>query len=173
MNNIVPRMVATLGRWETCALKSYKDTDGTWHVGYGHGNANNHPPFVDEHTVLKDEAEAMAILISELTDIYAPQLNKMLAKIDCKLNDNQYCGLLDVLYNRGAGRLRESKAWDWLTRPSEPNYLKECARAIVFSHVDGFTPLDVSVDRVTGVERVYLGLTLRRIDDASLFLARQ
>jgi hypothetical protein len=50
---------------------------------------------------------------------------------------------------------------------------KNAAQAIVFSHVEGFTPLDVAKDRVTGVERVYLGLTLRRIDDASLFQARQ
>lgn len=165
-------MMATLARWETCVLKAYKDNDGTWHVGYGHGNANNHPPFVDENTVLKDEAEAMAILVGELNEIYVPQLTKLLANIHCTVNDNQFCGLLDVLYNRGAGRLIASKAYDWLKRPSEKWYLEHCAEALVFSHVEGFTPLDVAKDKITGVERVHLGLTLRRIDDASLFLSK-
>lgn len=166
-----PRFFEVLEKWETIQLRSYRDTDGTWHVGAGHGNANNYPPFVDEHTVLKDRDEAMRILTGEINEIYVPQLVSLFKKIDfTPPDDNYFCGFLDTLYNRGHGRLEHSAAYDWLKHPEKKNYMKEAVRALVFSHVDGFTPLDVSQDRETHIERIYLGLTLRRIDDAALCL---
>lgn len=169
MNVILPKMRATLARWEVCMLKPYKDTDGTWHIGYGHGNANSFPPFVDENTVLKDEAEAMSILVGELEAFYAPQLYRVLSAGKIVLNDFQYNACLDIVYNRGIGTFRKSKTYDWLTRKDEKNHMAHAAEAMVNSAVEGFAPLNVAKDRVTGIERVYLGLTCRRIDDASLF----
>ncbi|MEP6827954.1 MAG: hypothetical protein ABJA10_07755, partial [Aestuariivirga sp.] len=78
---------------------------------------------------------------------------------------------LDIVYNRGAGTFAKSKAYDWLKHPEDKNYLAHAAESIVNSDVYGFTPLNVAKDRVTGAERVYLGLTCRRIDDAALFQA--
>ena len=167
-NSIVPQLYHTLKRWETCVLKSYKDTDGTWHVGFGSGNATGHWK-IDENTVLQDEAEAIRMLETDLHDHFAPQLDKILELEGVEVNDFEYSALLDCLYNRGQRRVRNSAALNWLKRPTEKNYRAEACRAIVFSHVDGFEPLDVAQDRVTGIDRVYLGLTLRRIDDAHLF----
>jgi GH24 family phage-related lysozyme (muramidase) len=167
-NNIVPQMMQILRRWETFVAKSYKDTDGTYHVGYGSGNATGHWK-IDENTVLKDEAEALRMLETDVNDHYSPQLDKILELEGVEVNDFEYSALLDILYNRGQRRLRNSAALNWLKRPTEKNYRAEACRAIVFSHVDGFEPLDVAADRVTGIDRVYLGLTLRRIDDAHLF----
>lgn len=192
---IVPRTIQILDDWETCQLKAYKDNDGTWHVGFGHGNANHYPPFVDEFTVLKDRDEAMKILVGELNEVYVPQLTKLLDNSLIKLTDSQSSALLDVGYNRGMGRLRDSIAFRFLQHPEVEYYKKWAARALVFSTVDRFiagedelakialykvsdindkfTPLDVAKDKKTGVERVHLGLTLRRIDDASLMLTKE
>ena len=169
MNVILPQMRKMLGRWEVCMLTPYKDTDGTWHIGYGHGNANSFPPFVDENTVLKDEAEAMSILVGELEKFYVPQLDHILLIGDIKLNDFQYNACLDIVYNRGIGTFRKSKCYDWLTKKGEKNNLAHAAEAMVNSNIEGFAPLNIAKDRVTGIERVYLGLTCRRIDDAALF----
>ena len=160
-----------LARWEVCMLTPYRDTDQTWHIGYGHGNANGFPPFVDENTRLKDADEAMAILVGELNAFYVPQLDAALKAIDFKPNDFQHNACLDIVYNRGAGTFKKSKCYDWLKQPNEKDYLAHAAEAMVNSDVWGFTPLNMAKDRVTGIERVYLGLTCRRIDDAALFQA--
>jgi GH24 family phage-related lysozyme (muramidase) len=167
--NLTPRFISTLARWEVCKLKPYKDTDGTWHIGYGHGNANSFAPFVDENTRLKDEAEAMAILLGELNEVYVPQLDSAFKEIDFKPNDFQHNACLDVLYNRGFGTFTHSKCYDWLMHPQEKGYLAHAAEAMVNSNVQGFAPLNVAADRDTGIPRIYLGLTCRRIDDAAMF----
>jgi len=180
MNALVPQLVPILARWETCQLKAYKDNDGSWHIGYGHGNANNFAPFVDEHTELRDEAEAMSILMGELNEVYLPQAANLFRKIDLKVNDFYYSGIVDVIYNRGIGRFagvdvgskafpKGSKAWDILKNEQGAKHFKErAAQALIISNVDGFVPLDVAKDKITGVERVHLGLTLRRAADCTL-----
>ncbi len=185
---IVPRMLDILARWETCQLKSYKDSDGTWHVGYGTGNANASLPFIiDEHTVLKDEPEARSLFLSELNNHYAPQLTTLLTKIGFAATDNQFSGLLDALYNRGAGRVENSLALRFLQHPEMQWFKEWAAMALVFSdpvHFGGYSPAaKVALETVWHGEpvepldvnakgEIRLGLTLRRIDDASLFLAK-
>jgi len=167
---MVPRMVEFIKRWELYMQNAYKDKDGSWHVGFGHGNAAGVLPFVDEFTVLKDEAEALAILEADLQYL-VPIIEKML-KVE--VNDNEFCALWDVAYNRGPGTLRNSAIIYWLNQPEVKNYRKLAANAFVH-YYEGpeypvFTKLDTSTDVVTQQQRVYLGLQLRRIDDASLFL---
>ena len=165
----VPRMISLLKRWELFMPKAYKDKDGSWHVGYGHGNAAKVPPFVDETTVLKNETEAMSILMDDLQYL-VPIVEK---QIKVPINDNQFCALLDVAYNRGPGTLRESAVMFHVNNTSDPLHLKRAAHAFVFHEprADGtdFAKLDTAFDPVFGEFRVYLGLTLRRIDDAALF----
>lgn len=157
-----------LAKWETFQEKAYKDNDGTWHVGYGTGNSNGF--HVDENTRLT-QPEALSILTRELNEFYVPQLDKLFEKIGFKPpNDHYYCGFLDCGYNRGMGRIRDSAAYDWLKKPTEKYYMKRAAAALVFSNIEGFAPLDVAKDKITGIERVHFGLTLRRIDDASMCL---
>lgn len=194
MNIIVPQMIPILGRWETSQLKAYPDNDGTWHVGFGHGNANGFPPFVDEHTVLRDEAEAMNILIGEISQFSMPQLVTLLDSAQIKVNDYQFSALLDATYNRGIGRVRDSIALRFLQYPDLKDYTAWAAKALVFSSVgrfihedekarealdavngldDHFEALDVAKDKKTKIERIHLGLTLRRQDDSSLFLHKE
>lgn len=165
---IVPRMIALLKRWELFMSKAYKDKDGSWHVGYGHGNAAKIPPFVDENTVVS-EAEAVSILMDDL-EYLVPIVEKL---VKVPLNNNQFCALLDVAYNRGPGTLRESAVMFHVNNKDDPLHLKRAANAFVFyeQKADGtdFAKLDVAHDQKIGADRVYLGLTLRRIDDAALF----
>ena len=194
MNQKVPRLIQMLDHWETCQLTAYPDNDGTWHVGFGHGNVNNFPPFVDEHTVLKDRAEAMTILLGEIDKIYVPQLDSLLTKNGLVVNDREYSALLDIGYNRGVGRLRDSIAMRFMQHSSLTDYKAWAAMAMVYSTpenfilksheaaaafatvagpTDVFAPLDIAKDKKTGIERVHLGLTLRRMDDAALFLSKE
>ena len=179
-NTLVPQMIPILARWETCQLKAYKDNDGSWHIGYGHGNANNFPPFVDEHTVLRDEAQAMEILVGELNEIYLPQVESLFKKIDLKVNDYFYSGITDVVYNRGIGRFaggdvgskqypRGSLSWNILKREQgSKNFMERAAEALIFSHAYDFAPLDTARDKITKIDRIHLGLTLRRAADCTL-----
>lgn len=169
LHKIIPQLVPVLTRWETFQNKAYRDNDGTWHAYYGHGNINNLPPFIDENFVGQGEAEGMKVLLNDLNQVYSPQLETMLETDGIEANDFEFNGLLDVLYNRGAGRLRKSLCWHWLQQTQEKWFMAEACKAIVFSNVEGYMPLDVAKDKVTGIPRVHLGLTLRRIDDASLF----
>lgn len=171
MANIHPMMLPLLARWETAQLKTYKDTDGSLRIGYGHGNINTVAPIVTEDMVLKDEAEAMEILLRELNEIYVPQLNSLFKKIDfTPPNDLYFSGWLDCLYNRGYGTVSKSAAYDWLKKPDRKNYMVHAANAFVLSHVEGFEPLDVSWDKNLGKVRVYEGLTARRACDTALCL---
>lgn len=161
---LVPRMIENAKRWELVMLKAYQDTDKSWHVGLGHGNAAGIFPHVDEFTVLKDEAEAMKIWEDDLQYL-VPILEKM---IKVPVNDNQFCALWDVAYNRGPGTLRTSAVIHHLNNIDDPHHMDKVPLAFIV-HEEGFTPLNVAADRVTGVPRVYTGLTNRRIDNASLF----
>lgn len=167
MRIIKPQMVSMLKRWETVMLKAYPDGDG-WSIGYGH-SGHSGPPVVDEHTVLADEEAATKILMTDLNEHYAPQLDTMLEVEGVDVNDWEWNALLDILFNRGMTRLRGSKCIDWLKQPTVKNYRGLACQAIVMSDVQGFQPLNQAKDRISGEIVVKLGLTLRRIDDASLF----
>lgn len=177
---ILPQTLHITTRWETCELSPYLDNDGTWHIGYGHGNAHGFAPFVDENTRLKDQDEALAILNAEMNEHYAPQLAKLLEKKGIEVNNYQFNGLLDIVFNRGIGHLAgpdagskefhvPSKCWYMMQQTHEEYFMAKACNAIVFSNVEGYTPLNVAKHRVTGVPTELLGLTQRRIDDASLF----
>jgi hypothetical protein len=180
-------LIPVLQRWEMYVRKAMRDKgkDPPWVVAYGHTNANNYPPFVDENTVVETEAEAMKILIGELNEVYVPQLNGLFEKIDFKPpNDLYYSGFLDTLYNRGAGRLagadagsklKGSYAWHLLkTTQGQKNWMVKAANALSRCHVEDFTPLDVAWDATLngglGGERIYEGLEGRRSVDNAICL---
>jgi GH24 family phage-related lysozyme (muramidase) len=165
---IIPEMLKVTKRWELCMLKSYPDTDGSWHVGYGHGNAAGIEPHVTADTVLANEEEATNILIADLQYLI-PILDKM---IKVPVNKYQYGALLDIAYNRGPGTLRRSAVIHHLNDTDDKLNYERAAKAMVLNE-DGFEPLNVAADRITGIPREYLGLTLRRIDDASLFMTKE
>lgn len=187
MAKIHAMMVPLLKRWETLVLEAHLDKGNPppWVIGYGHTNANNYPPFVQKGLVLRDDAEAMEILIGELNEVYVPQLNALFAKIGfTPPNDLYFSGFLDCLYNRGAGRLagadagsklKGSYAWHILkTKQGEKNWMVKAANALTLSHFEDFTPLDVAWDAILndgqGAERIYEGLTGRRACDTALCL---
>ena len=168
--NILPEMVAILKRWETCVLTPYLEPDlVTWSYGYGH-TGHSTGERVTEHTPpLKDEAAAHDILMRDLTEHYGPQLDRLLAAEGVELNVYEWNAFLDILFNRGATRLRGSAAMWLLKQPDLKNYRKLAAEAIIISNRPGFAALNTAKDRVTGEVVEKLGLTLRRIDDAALF----
>lgn len=181
MAEIHPMMVPLLKRWETYVKVAHRDKGNPppWVVGYGHTNANNYPPFVEEGYEVRDEAHAMEILIGELNEVYVPQLNKLFEKIDfTPPTDLYFSGWLDALYNRGAGRiagadagskLKGSYAWHLLkTTQGQKNWMVKASNALVLSHVEDFTPLDEAYDETLKADRIYEGLTARRACDAAL-----
>lgn len=166
---ILPEMVTMLKGWELCMLAAYVEPDGkTYSVGFGH-TGHSGPPAVDVNTRLRDEAEAHEILMRDLTDHYAPQLDKILEVEGVELNTFEWNAFLDILFNRGARRLRGSAAL-WLLKQTDlKNYRKLAGAAIVESDRPGFEALNTAKDRITGEVVWKLGLQLRRIDDAALF----
>jgi GH24 family phage-related lysozyme (muramidase) len=166
-------MVATLKKWELFVPTPYKEPDGkTWSYGYGH-TGHSTGEMVGEHTPpLKDEAEGHEILIRDLTEHYGPQLDTMLEAEGVDLGDYEWNAFLDILFNRGATRLRNSAAM-WLLKQTDlKNYRKLACAAIVDSDRPGFEALNTAKDRVTGEVVWKLGLHARRIDDAALFLTK-
>jgi GH24 family phage-related lysozyme (muramidase) len=185
MYNIHPMLVPVLVRWENFTKKAILDKGNPppWVVGYGHTNANNYPPFVEEGFEVRDEAHAMEILLGELNEVYVPQLKNLFQKIDFKPpNDLYFSGFLDTLYNRGAGRLagldagsekypNGSYAWHILkNEQGSKNWLCRAATALTLSHVGNFTPLDTAWDAEIKADRIYDGLTGRRAMDSAICL---
>lgn len=176
-------LVPLLKRWETYVQRATVDKgkDKPLVIGFGHTNANNYPPTVTADLVLRDEAQALEILLGELNTVYVPQLNKLFQKIDFKPpNALYYSGFLDALYNRGAGRLvgadagselKGSYAWHILKNMrGEKNWMVKAANALTLSHVEDFTPLDEAWDDELQADRIYEGLTARRACDTALCL---
>ena len=177
--NFAPQFIPHLQRWELFVGTVYQDTDGSHRQGYGHGNVNNFPPYVDASSPPITEPQAMEILLGELNQVYVPQLMKLFEKAGfTPPNDYYFCGWLDCLYNRGYGTMTRSAAFDWLKRPEVRNFRVHAANALTLSHVDGFEPLDVSEDKTLPIDpstgrpgkRVYEGLTGRRACDTALCL---
>lgn len=181
MNSVHPMLIPVLTRWETYVKRAMRDKgkNPPWVVGYGHTNANNYPPFVHEGYEMRDEAHAMEVLVGELTEVYAPQLDRLFEKIGFKPpNDLYYSGWLDATYNRGSGRiagadagskLKGSYAWHLLkTTQGQKNWMVKAANALTLSHVEDFTPLDEAWDESLRADRVYEGLTSRRACDTAL-----
>lgn len=185
MHPILPQMLLINRRWELCLLKSYKDKDQKWHAGWGTGPemAAKFGITIDENTVLT-QAQADVMHSRSLSEFFAPELEHHLDLSGIEVNDYQFNALLDILYNRGGGRLvgsdqwghkegdpwfKGSYAWHLMKQKGMFQRMENACKALVFSHVDDWTPLDEAFDKALGHDRVYLGLTLRRFDDASLF----
>lgn len=170
MRTILPQFLHINEGWETLVLHSYQDKDQKWHAGFGTGPemAARLGITLDANTVLT-EAQAEELHKRSINEFFAPELEKHLIKAGIETNDYQFNALLDVYYNRGARRLLGSYTWHWLQQKGEKWFMEYACEALVNSKVDGFIPLNEAYDKYLGHDRVYLGLTLRRIDDASLF----
>jgi lysozyme len=192
VSRLVPELYDLIREWETCQLKAYKDRDGTWHVGYGTGNNLDLGIVVDEHTVLANEEEAMALLHKWMEDL-EPRIAKIFPKSHL-LNDYQFSALVDPGYNRGPGTLRDSalahhvnvaldslsNAHDEVSEKAARRQLKIAAKWFVHYDLtdrdgDGkpdFKFLDWSNNRETGAFEHVDGLILRRICDGALYLKK-
>lgn len=184
---ILPDFLRINRRWETCVLTGYADKSSV-SIGWGTGRqmAAHYGIAVEVGTVITQQ-QADDLHINSINDHYAPELERHLDQENIETNDHEFNALLDVYYNRGACRLigcdragcghkqgsynwfKGSLAWHWLTQKDDEWFMKRACRAIVQSHDADWTPLDMAFDKVLGHERIYLGLELRRIDDASMF----
>jgi len=171
-NTVIPRVVVMTARWELFIDHVYPDKDGSLVIGYGHTNNLGTPPQVVPGKTVT-EPEARDILHNDL-DHVAKQVAIVTKGIE--LNDYQFGACVDVAFNRGIGRLRNSLPMYFMRHPEIKNHMAEAARAFVVRGIEinpdtgkEFSRLNYAIDQALGYEREYLGLTLRRIDNASLF----
>ncbi len=159
----------------------YPDKDGSLVIGYGHtNNLGTAPTVVPGMTVT--EAEATDILRNDLSHV-GQQV--MIVCDGLGLTECQFNAFCDIAFNRGIGRLRDSQPLYFMRHPEMKHYTGHAARAIVVRSMDinpdtgkEFSKLNWAVDlelpKIDGKpqSREYLGLTLRRIDNAALFKAK-
>jgi lysozyme len=90
---------ALIERNEGCVLHAYRDIVNVLTIGYGH-TANVTPG----QTIT--QAEADALLESDLVNEFAPGIETALAGLPC--TDNQFGALVSLAYNVGLGAIRGS-----------------------------------------------------------------
>lgn len=88
-------LIAMIKKFEGFYSKAYWDVDG-YSIGYGH-----HENVSKNDTIT--EAEASALLLKDLTNIYAPYVNNYVKTYN--FNQNEFDALVDFTYNCGAGNL--------------------------------------------------------------------
>jgi GH24 family phage-related lysozyme (muramidase) len=171
-----PRYEQFVCRFEQCKLEAYLDKDGTWHLGFGHGNASGQPPFVDATTKLKDAREALDILYNDMRHEYVPLTQRMVKPaVWDKLTAMQKWQLVDLNYNRGFVKFRDSLVLKWVNADDVEHHLALAAAAFADHdpELDGkeYAGLNISMDpKNPGGFKRYLGLDKRRICNAYFFV---
>ncbi len=153
-----PSGLAFIKSWEALFLQAYDDATekivrpgqgykGTLTIGYGHTDEAG-PPEVTVGMMLKDEAQASAILLSDL----APVEKRVSDLVKVPLNQNQADALVSFQFNCG-----------WLTHPHCS--LLAALNAGRYELADEDFML---YDRAQG--KVLMGLDRRRAAEKKLFL---
>jgi len=158
MPKLVPEGIALVCRWETFAPNPYQDNGGHLACGYGHSTIG--PPEVKLGEVW-DEPYASSVLKTDL-ELVGTRLLKL---ITVPLNDYQFSALCSVAYNTGVSGLAHSEAIRLLQDRTITYPYEKCALALVDYAVS-------AKDKITGIRRDFLGLKIRRITEAALFLTK-
>ena len=85
------KAIELIKKFEGCELEAYKDSGGTWTIGYGHTNK------VQEGDVIT-QAEADAYLAEDVA-VHASRVEKYQSIYN--FNENEYNALVDFAYNVG------------------------------------------------------------------------
>jgi lysozyme len=155
---LLPVGIELVKRWETFAPTAYLDHGGHWAIGYGHSTIGL--PEVKEGDVWTEEY-ASEVLKTDL-ELVGKRLLKL---VTVPLNDYQFSALCSVGYNTGVSGLLRSEAIRLLHDKTITYPYEKCALALVDYAVS-------AKDKITGIRRDFLGLKIRRITEAALFLTK-
>jgi len=156
--NVTDEGIKLIARWEGLHkvtrdglvypyLDKISRKKGLWTVGYGLTRINGKRVTRDTGPFTKEEC--LDMLKDEVLHLYAPATSRAL---QVELPDSAYSALVSFTYNLGAGNLRAST-------------LLKKVNAGKFNEVPGqFLRWNKSGGRV------YKGLTLRRLDEAAMFM---
>lgn len=158
MPQLLPEGIALVKRWETFVPDAYLDHGGKYAIGYGHSTIG--PPAVKEGDKWTEDY-ATDVLVSDLSDVGI----RLLKRITVPLNDYQYSALCSIAYNTGVNGLVNSRAITTLHDKTITYPYEKCALELVDYAVS-------AKDKHTGIRRDFLGLKIRRITEAALFLTK-
>ena len=158
MPKLLSEGIALVKRWETFVPDAYLDHGGKYAIGYGHSTIG--PPEVKQGDVWTEE-RATDVLVSDLSDVGI----RLLKRVTVPLNDYQYSALCSIAYNAGVSGLCNSEAIRILHDKTITYPYEKCALALVDYAVS-------AKDKHTGIRRDFLGLKIRRITEAALFLTK-
>jgi lysozyme len=158
MNQIHEDAIALIKEMELFVAEAYPDHGGRLAQGYGHSVGE---PVVSTGTTWTEEY-ATEVLSSDLA-IIAEQVRKA---IKTELNDHQFGAVVSLVFNRGIGNFRKTKVLEFINSPDISNHLIKAGCAFVEEENMR------AKDKDTGIVRVFLGLKMRRIKEASLFLTK-
>lgn len=127
---------------EGCQLTAYKDSGGTWTIGYGHTGKDVTPGLV------WTQYQAETVLGSDLADVS----NSVSKHLKTKLSEGSFAALTSLGFNIGVNALASS-------------HLMACVNSEDWF---GAAKAFLVWDRVGQAE--VKGLLLRRLDEAALFL---
>jgi GH24 family phage-related lysozyme (muramidase) len=158
VNAIHPDGVALIKEMELFVAEAYPDHGGRLAQGYGHSVGEPVPALGTSWT----EEYASQVLEADLARI-AEQVRGSI-KVD--LNDRQFGAVVSLVFNRGIGNFRKTKVLELINSPDISNHLIKAGCAFVDEENCR------AKDKDTGIVRVFLGLKMRRIKEASLFLTK-
>jgi GH24 family phage-related lysozyme (muramidase) len=158
LNEIHPDAISLIKEMELFVEHAYPDHGGRLAQGYGHSVGPPEPvlgtiwtePFAAE--VLKADLETIA--------------RQARTVIKTELNDYQFGACVSLIFNRGIGNFRKTKVLEFINSPDISNHLIKAGCAFVDEENCR------AKDKDTGIVRVFLGLKMRRIKEASLFLTK-
>jgi lysozyme len=158
LNEVHADAIALIKEMELFVAEPYPDHGGRLAQGYGHSIGE---PTPTPGTVWT-EAFASEVLAADLERI-AKQVR---GAIKTELTDHQFGAVCSLVFNRGIGNFRKTKVLEFINSPSISNHLIKAGCAFVEEENMR------AKDKDTGIVRVFLGLKMRRIKEASLFLTK-
>jgi len=145
--------LALIKKYEGWYPQAYKDPVGVWTIGWGTTNMGPNGEVVWEGRII-DKEQGTEFLRRDME--YFEE--KVKALVNVPLTQHQFDALISFTYNAGEGNLAKSTLLKLLNRG---NYEGAAAQFAVWNRAR---------DRSTGQMVTLRGLTLRRADEAQLFL---
>jgi GH24 family phage-related lysozyme (muramidase) len=156
LNEVHPLAYSLIEEMETFVPTVYPDHGGRGAQGFGHSVG---PPELGGEWTIEYARE----VLRADCDTIAKQVRGV---ITTDLNDYQFGAVVSLVFNRGIGNFRKTKVLEFINSPSISNHLIKAGCAFVEEENMR------AKDKDTGIVRVFLGLKMRRIKEASLFLTK-
>jgi GH24 family phage-related lysozyme (muramidase) len=154
-----PDILLLVEFWEEYRREAYRDSNGVWTVGFGHGARFGVPPIPVEGTIVETVQEAEAILISDLKIVAGFVRNYLTRQIE----ERPFWACVSLTFNTGAGHFRDSMLRK-LLNAGVP--ILDCGMAF-YDH-----EFITAEHRDTHEETKLRGLARRRLDEWDFFLTK-